>query len=49
MGAPLADGALQANGQIMKEPIIDVQYIADAVVHVASLPLEVMVLDLTIL
>ncbi|TFK74762.1 short-chain dehydrogenase/reductase SDR, partial [Pluteus cervinus] len=49
MGAPLANGALQPDGRIVQEPIIDVQYIADAVVHVASLPLEVMVLDLTIL
>jgi NAD(P)-dependent dehydrogenase (short-subunit alcohol dehydrogenase family) len=45
----MARGILQANGQMMVEPRMDVQLVADAVVHMASLPLEANVQFMTIM
>ena len=45
----LTEGALQANGQVAPEPVIDVSHIADAVVSMASLPLDANVLFMTIM
>ncbi len=42
-------GILQPNGQVMVEPRMDVQLVADAVVHMASLPLEANVQFMTIM
>ena len=42
-------GVLQANGTIASEPMFDVQHVAAAVVHMASLPLEVNVLTMTLM
>lgn len=42
-------GVPQANGNIEKEPIMDVQHVADAVVHMASLPLDANILFLTVM
>ena len=42
-------GVLQANGQTMVEPRMDVQHVANAVVHMASLPLEANVQFMTVM
>ena len=49
MAAKLADGALQANGTVAPEPLMDVECVARAVVHMASLPLEANILVLTVM
>ena len=45
----MAAGILQANGQTMAEPRMDVQHVADAIVHMAALPLESNVQFMTIM
>jgi NAD(P)-dependent dehydrogenase (short-subunit alcohol dehydrogenase family) len=45
----LTIGVLQANGTIMPEPRMDVQYAADAVVWIANLPLDVNVQFITLM
>ena len=40
MAARMTKGVSQANGEIKVEPTIDVQRVADAVLHMASLPLD---------
>ena len=42
-------GALQANGTILKEHTFDVEHVAEAVVHIASMPNSVTVLEYTIM
>ena len=42
-GVPQADGSLRA------EPVMDVQHVADAVLHMASLPLDANVQFMTIM
>ncbi len=42
-------GVLQPNGQIAVEPRMDVQHVADAVLHMASLPLDTNVLFMTVM
>ena len=42
-------GALQANGQVMAEPMIDAQIVADAVLHMATLPLEANIQFITVI
>ena len=49
MAARQKSGAMQAHGQIAAEPMMDVQHVADAVVHMASLPLEANILFLTVM
>jgi hypothetical protein len=44
----MAGGVLQPNGQTMVEPRMDVEHVAQAIVHMASLPLESNVLFMTI-
>jgi NAD(P)-dependent dehydrogenase (short-subunit alcohol dehydrogenase family) len=44
-----AAGALQPNGAIVKEPLIEVQHVANAVVQMASLPLDANILFLTVM
>jgi NAD(P)-dependent dehydrogenase (short-subunit alcohol dehydrogenase family) len=46
--AGIAAGALQADGQIAPEPVFDAGHVADAVVYMASLPLDTNVQFLTI-
>jgi NAD(P)-dependent dehydrogenase (short-subunit alcohol dehydrogenase family) len=46
--ANIAAGARQADGSIRPEPTIDVAHVAQAVVHMAGLPLDVNVQFLTI-
>jgi hypothetical protein len=45
----MAKGVPQANGTVAVEPLMDVQRVADAVLHMASLPLDANVLFLTIM
>ncbi|KXN88153.1 hypothetical protein AN958_07612 [Leucoagaricus sp. SymC.cos] len=42
-------GTLQADGRTMPEPVMDVKHVADAVVHIASLPNDVTMLEVTVL
>lgn len=45
----MARGILQANGETIVEPRMDVQHVADAIVHMAALPLESNVQFMTIM
>ena len=49
MAARMADGVPQANGEIAAEPLMDVDEVGRAVVHMASLPLDANVLFMTIM
>jgi len=49
MAARMATGILQANGDIAKEPLIDVTIIGQSVVYMASLPLEANVMFHTVM
>ena len=49
MTSKMADGVLQANGEIVSEPTIPASHIGDAVVYMASLPLEANVLTMTVM
>jgi NAD(P)-dependent dehydrogenase (short-subunit alcohol dehydrogenase family) len=49
MTARMSGGVLQANGETAAEPTIPVKHIADAVVYMASLPLEANVLTMTVM
>lgn len=46
---PMANGVLQANGQLAPEPRMDVRHVAEAVLYMASLPLDANVPFLTIM
>ena len=45
----MTTGVPQANGALMVEPRMDVKHVADAVVHMASLPLEANVQFMTVM
>ena len=45
----MTTGVPQANGSLMVEPRMDVKHVADAVVHMASLPLEANVQFMTVM
>ena len=49
MAARMADGVPQANGKIEAEPLMDVNNVARAVVHMASLSLDANVLFMTVM
>ena len=49
ISARMATGTMQANGQIAIEAMMDVQHVANAVVHMASLPLEANVQFMTVM
>ncbi|HEX4883633.1 MAG TPA: SDR family oxidoreductase [Casimicrobiaceae bacterium] len=49
MAARMAKGVPQANGQVAVEPLMDVRHVADAIVHMASLPLQANVQFMTIM
>ena len=49
MAARMAKGVPQANGEIAVEPLMDVQHVADAIVHMASLPLSANIQFLTVM
>ena len=42
-------GVLQANGTVAPEPMMDAQHVADAVRHVAAMPLSANVLNMTVM
>jgi NAD(P)-dependent dehydrogenase (short-subunit alcohol dehydrogenase family) len=49
LAAPMAHGTLQADMSVKPEPTFDVKHVADAVVYMASLPLEANVLFMTVM
>jgi NAD(P)-dependent dehydrogenase (short-subunit alcohol dehydrogenase family) len=49
MTARMSQGAMQADGSVAVEPTIDVRHVADAVLHMAELPLEANVQFMTIM
>ncbi len=49
MTGPMAAGILQANGQTMVEPLMDVRHVADAVLNMAALPLSANVQFMTLM
>ena len=49
MAAKMKKGVAQANGEIQVEPTFDVEHVANAVVHMASLPLDANVLFITVM
>jgi NAD(P)-dependent dehydrogenase (short-subunit alcohol dehydrogenase family) len=49
MAARMAKGVPQANGTVAVEPLMDVQHVADTVLHMANLPLETNVQFVTIM
>ena len=49
LAARMAKGVPQANGEIAIEPMMDVREVADAVVHMVSLPLSTNVQFMTIM
>ncbi len=49
MAAKMTRGVPQANGEIKIEPTMDVQHVADGVLHMANLPLEVNMQFVTIM
>ena len=49
MTSHMSQGALQTDGTLREEPTMDVRHVADAVVHMASLPLSANVQFLTVM
>ena len=49
MAGHMANGVLQPNGETIPEPLFDVDHVAKAVLHMASLPLDTNVLFMTIM
>jgi len=49
LASRMAKGVKQANGEIAAEAMMDVQHVANAVVHMASLPLDVNVQFMTVM
>jgi hypothetical protein len=49
LAAGHVQGALQPDGRMVPEPTFDVQHVADAIVHIASLPNSVTVLEFNIM
>jgi NAD(P)-dependent dehydrogenase (short-subunit alcohol dehydrogenase family) len=49
LASRMKDGVPQANGEVRPEPLMDVQHVADAVVYMASLPLDANVQFLTVM
>lgn len=49
MAQPMTVGVPQANGTMAAEAVMDVRHVADAVLHMASLPLDANVLFMTVM
>ena len=49
MAARMTQGVPQADGRIAPEPVMDVQVVADAVLHMAGLPLDANILTMTVM
>ena len=45
----MTQGALQANGELAVEPVMDVDHVAQSVLHMANLPLDANVLFMTVM
>ena len=49
ISAGFADGVQQADGSTKVEPLMDVQHVGDAVLHISNLPLDANVLFMTLM
>ncbi len=49
MATLMAKGIMQANGTVAVEPLLDLRYVVDAVLHIAGLPLNVNIPYMTIM
>jgi hypothetical protein len=49
MVAKMATGILQANGDIAKEPLMDVKHVGESVLYMANMPLSANVLFHTVM
>ena len=49
MASRMTQGVPQADGRIVPEPVMDVQVVADAVLHMATLPLDANILTMTVM
>ncbi len=49
LAAHIGQGTLQADGSVAREPMMDLGHAADAVVHMANLPLDANVLFMTVM
>jgi NAD(P)-dependent dehydrogenase (short-subunit alcohol dehydrogenase family) len=49
LAARMANGVPQANGTVAVEPLMDVEHVGNAILHMANLPLEANVLFMTIM
>lgn len=49
MAAPMTKGVPQANGDMAPEAVMDVSHVADAIVHMAGLPLDTNILFMTVM
>jgi NADP-dependent 3-hydroxy acid dehydrogenase YdfG len=49
LASRMANGVPQANGQVAVEPLMDVDYVGQAILHMANLPLDVNVQFMTIM
>ncbi|RCS22264.1 SDR family NAD(P)-dependent oxidoreductase [Phyllobacterium salinisoli] len=49
MTSKMSGGVLQANGELASEPTISVAHIANAIIYMASLPLDANVLNMTVM
>jgi NAD(P)-dependent dehydrogenase (short-subunit alcohol dehydrogenase family) len=49
LASRMKDGVPQANGEVRPEPLMNVEHVADAVVYMASLPLDANVQFLTVM
>ena len=49
LSAPSTAGAIQADGSVKPEPTFDAKYVAESILHVAELPLNVTVLTYNIM
>lgn len=49
LSAPMIGGALQADSSIRPEPAFDAKHVADTIVHIAKMPLDVNALFITLM
>jgi len=49
MAAPLGNGTMQANGEIVGEPLMDIDHVATSVLHMAELPLDANILFMNVM
>jgi NAD(P)-dependent dehydrogenase (short-subunit alcohol dehydrogenase family) len=49
MAAPMLQGCLQASGEVRTEPVFELQYVVDALLYMANLPLEANVQTMTVM